>query len=402
MGEITFAAAASHAPGLIGLFDSAPEESRKVVSEAYGTMARDLHAAELDLLIVLANDHLANSRVRTYPDFLLGMAEEHRGPFEWFKPWIGCRDYVVPGARDHAEALFTGVNARGIRMFATHDNLKFDDNISVPTLLCDLDVSPAPPMVPILQNCTVPPLPDTQRSLEFGRALADSIREDLPEGTRVGLFGSGGLSHEPGGARYFYIDEEFDHWFLECLAQRDYERLFTECTVDRMDSAGAGGTAELLAWFDVMGAIGDRPCEVLGYTAYEDWKCGVGAVRWDMSQGGETVNGTRTDDGARTKGGKAFSFDLALVSHDLIQDLKWDVELRARFERDESSVLDMYPLRPAEREAIEKRDFRALYDLGIHPYLGGQLARLIYGNEAGKGASVAVRKLVESLQDAAS
>lgn len=91
-------------------------------------------------------------------------------------------------------------------------------------------------------------------------------------------------------------------------------------------------------------------------------------------------------------------FDPSLASHDLVQDLKWDPALRRRFETEEAAVLDLYPLRPAERRAIEQRDFRALYDMGFHPYLGGQLARLIYGNEAGKGATVAVNKLVESLQ----
>jgi len=91
------------------------------------------------------------------------------------------------------------------------------------------------------------------------------------------------------------------------------------------------------------------------------------------------------------------NFDPTLVSHDLVQDLKWDADLRQRFETDEAAVLDMYPLRPEERRAIEARDFRALYALGFHPYLGGQLTRLIYGNEAGKGATLAVNKLVESL-----
>jgi Aromatic-ring-opening dioxygenase LigAB, LigA subunit len=94
----------------------------------------------------------------------------------------------------------------------------------------------------------------------------------------------------------------------------------------------------------------------------------------------------------------SIAFNPALVTHDLVQDLKWDAALRAEFERDEGAVLDRYRMRPAERRAIEERDFRALYDLGLHPYLGSQLARLIYGNEAGKGASVAARKLVESLQ----
>ena len=91
-------------------------------------------------------------------------------------------------------------------------------------------------------------------------------------------------------------------------------------------------------------------------------------------------------------------FDPNLATHDLVQDLKWDPGLRARFEQHESAVLDRYPLRAEERKAIEARDFRALYDMGLHPYLGGQLARFIYGNEAGKGAAVAVNKLVESLQ----
>ena len=93
----------------------------------------------------------------------------------------------------------------------------------------------------------------------------------------------------------------------------------------------------------------------------------------------------------------AAEFNPALAGHDLVQDLKWDAELRERFARDEASVLDRYPLRPAERKAIEERDFRTLYDLGFHPYLGGQLARLIYGNAAGPEATRAVQKLVASL-----
>lgn len=91
-------------------------------------------------------------------------------------------------------------------------------------------------------------------------------------------------------------------------------------------------------------------------------------------------------------------FDPSLATHDLVQDLKWSPALREEFAANEAAVLDRYPLRPDERHAIEARDFRTLYDIGLHPYLGGQLARLIFGNEAGKGATVAVNKLVESLQ----
>ena len=96
-----------------------------------------------------------------------------------------------------------------------------------------------------------------------------------------------------------------------------------------------------------------------------------------------------------------FKFDPTLVSHDLVQDLKWNPALREEFSRDEKTLLDRYTMRPEERRAIDQRDFRALYDLGFHPYLGGQLARLIFGNEAGKGAKLAVDALVRSLRSGA-
>jgi len=90
-------------------------------------------------------------------------------------------------------------------------------------------------------------------------------------------------------------------------------------------------------------------------------------------------------------------FDPTLVTHDLVQDLKWDAELRATFEADPASVLDRYPFAAAERAAIDSGDFRTLYDMGLHPYLGGQLARLMYGNAAGPEATRAVNRLIASL-----
>lgn len=91
-------------------------------------------------------------------------------------------------------------------------------------------------------------------------------------------------------------------------------------------------------------------------------------------------------------------FDPTLAVHDLVQDLKWNLQLRQLFAQNEAAVLDRYALRPEERKAIEARDFRALYDMGMHPYLGGQLSRFIWGNDAGKGAIEATNKLVASLQ----
>jgi hypothetical protein len=281
MGEIVLAAGIPHLPAMVGLYDRAPAEVQEVVSASFDALKAEIAATKPDVVIMFGNDHLVNSRIRTYPDFLIGMADEHRGPHEWFKPWIGCRDYVVKGDRRTAAALFRGMARRGIRMFAETGPLKFDDNVSVPVTMADLDKLGIP-VVPVLQNCTVPPIPEQHRCYEVGQALAAFIREDLPAGMRVALLGTGGLSHEPGGARYYVIDAEFDRWFLELAASGDHERMLRELTFDRMEAAGSGGTVELFAWVVIMGVIGPRRGRSFGYAGHSDFRCGFGAVIWDL------------------------------------------------------------------------------------------------------------------------
>jgi hypothetical protein len=238
--------------------------------------------------------------------------------------------------------------------------------------------------------------------------LRELIRDDLGGDLRVALVGSGGLSHEPGGARYFKIDEAFDRRFIELCVKGDHRTLIGEMTPERMEDAGRGGTPELYTWFAVMGATAELPGETFGYSAWTSFRCGFGAVVWDMTSDPRHAAGATSRDApscephasvAGARPNKAWEgFDPTLASHDLVQDLKWDRKLRLLFEQDEAAVLDRYGLLPAERNAIEDRDFRALYDLGMHPYLGGQLSRFIWGNDAAKGAVEASNKLVASLQ----
>jgi hypothetical protein len=184
--------------------------------------------------------------------------------------------------------MLTGMTRRGIRVFAQRENLRFDDNISIPAVWTDLDQL-GTTLVPVMQNVTVPPMPGPVQSYRVGQALAEIVRDELPEDYRVAVIGTGGLSHEPGGKRYFYIDEEFDHWFLDLLVEGDHERILREVTMERMEAAGIGGTTELLSWLVVLGAAGHVPCENLGYTAYENWKSGVGGVLWQTSVSDEAV-----------------------------------------------------------------------------------------------------------------
>lgn len=281
MGQITLAVAASHAPGLIGLFDQAPEESQRIVQTAYGEIARKLRDSDLDVIIMIANGHLADNRIGQYPDFFMGLAETHSGPHEFFKDWLGAEDYSVPGAANMGATLYNSLNRRGMNVNATRENLKFDDNISIPVLMTGIHQLGVP-IIPIMQNVNVPPVPDQYHCYELGRMLRDIVEQELPDELRVGLFATGGLSHEPGGKRDFWVDEEFDLWFLRLLAEGDHQRILREATIERMEAAGAGGTAELLSWIVALGSVGSGGAKILGYTAWDQWRCGIGAVSWDI------------------------------------------------------------------------------------------------------------------------
>ena len=104
----------------------------------------------------------------------------------------------------------------------------------------------------------------------------------FPGHERVAVIGTGGLSHEPGGPRYFWVDEEFDRWFLDLLKAGDHAALLRECTLERMEAAGSGGTAELLAWILAL-AFTTGPADVLAYMPAVAWRSGTGMVVWNRS-----------------------------------------------------------------------------------------------------------------------
>ena len=139
------------------------------------------------------------------------------------------------------------------------------------------------PLVPIHMNCVVPPVPSAEHCYNVGKMISEIIREHRPEGERVALMGTGGLSHDPGGPRYFQVDEEFDRWFLALLEEGDPDKVVSEMTFERMVAAGDGGTPELLAWIAVMGAVGDRKARTICYEPAVALRCGMGGVIWDMN-----------------------------------------------------------------------------------------------------------------------
>jgi len=275
MAEIVAAMAMTHSPGLTGWFDRASTEYQQLALTATAEMRRRLEAARPDTLVMFSNDHLLNWPINNIPEYTVGIGEEHVGPADWYDEWLGMEKYRVPGDPGLARFLVNDAARRGLSLAYLRE-MQFDDGISVPTHYLNPDARFR--LVPVTMNCNVPPIPTPARAYEVGRVLGEAMRA-YPPPTRIAVIATGGLSHEPGGPRYFWVDEEFDRWFLDLLKAGDHDRLLRECTLQRLEAAGSGGTAELLAWIAVL-AMTRGPADVLAYMPAIAWRSGTGMVVW--------------------------------------------------------------------------------------------------------------------------
>ena len=277
MAEIVAAMAMTHSPGLTGWFTRASEDYQHQALTALAEMRRRLEEARPDVLVMFSNDHPLNWPINNVPEYTVGIAEAHVGPADWFDDWLGMEKYRVPGHADLARFIVNEGARRRLALAWLREEMQFDDGISVPTHYLNPDARFR--LIPVTMNCTMPPIPTPARAYEVGRTMRD-ILTAWPGRERIAVVATGGLSHEPGGPRYFWVDEEFDRWFLDLLKRGDHDTLLRECTLERMEAAGSGGTAELLAWVLVL-AFTRGPADVLAYMPAIAWRSGTGMVVWN-------------------------------------------------------------------------------------------------------------------------
>lgn len=275
MARIVAAMAMTHSPGLTGWFDRAPKSHQTQALQAMTEMRERLAAARPDVIVAFSNDHLLNWPINNTPEYTVGIDAEHVGPADWYDEWLALDKYKIPGHPALARYI-VNEGARRRLAFSYLRRMQFDDGISVP--MHYLNPSSSIPLVPVTMNCTMPPIPTPERAYHVGTTLCEMLAA-YPGDARIAVLGTGGLSHEPGGPRYFWVDEEFDLWFLDLLKKGDHEALLRECTLERMEAAGSGGTAELIAWVLAM-AFTTGPAEVLAYMPAIAWRSGTGMVIW--------------------------------------------------------------------------------------------------------------------------
>jgi hypothetical protein len=104
------------------------------------------------------------------------------------------------------------------------------------------------PVVPVFINTYYPPnQPTPSRCWKLGQVIREAV-ESYPGDARIGIVGSGGLSH-------FVVDEELDRGVIDALARHDGEAL-RSLPRKKLNS----GSSEIRMWITVGGAVEHLDC----------------------------------------------------------------------------------------------------------------------------------------------
>jgi aromatic ring-opening dioxygenase catalytic subunit (LigB family) len=270
MGHLALAAATSHVGAIVKNAQADPANS-KVLHDAWRRLDAEIAEARLDAVVLVATDHYETFGLENYPAFCIGLGEEHRGWGEFGNP-----GGTVTGRPELAAALLEGLTARGFELARSH-TMALDHSFTVP--LAKLPSAAAAGVVPLFVNCNTPPLPSLRRCLGLGGALGETVRA-LPGGARIGVIGTGGLSHWVGLPRFGEINEEFDTRLLALLEDGRAEDVL-DWDDDRILDEAGNGALEIRTWLVAAGAAGG-PARVHAYRPMPGWTVGIGISGFEV------------------------------------------------------------------------------------------------------------------------
>jgi 2,3-dihydroxyphenylpropionate 1,2-dioxygenase len=289
--DIVGAFACSHAGFLISDYERADPRARDTVYDGFARMRSAISDARPDALVVIATDHGRVYPLQHQPQFVIGVGQTARGIGD-----AGLPPCSVPINQSVAQRVLDGCIEAGVDLAYAEDVL-IDHSFVTPLMLAtpDLDV----PIVPIVQNTRMPPMPTLQRSHAVGQVLGAVLRS-ASLGGRVVVLGTGGLSHwvgdearrtflaQPAGTRFGHeqefplvlpergpINESFDTSFLAALGRGAATDFIREWPPARIQSEAGNGAHEIRNWLLIAGVTNDAPMETLAYAPVPEWHTGT-------------------------------------------------------------------------------------------------------------------------------
>jgi protocatechuate 4,5-dioxygenase, beta chain len=260
MAELVAGIGASHAPSITSALESgeAADSPWRPLFAAFEHVREWVTELSLDALVVIYNDHCEEFFIDRCPTFSIGVADS----FE-----VLGHDGVLPPARGHRELglhIATAAIEHGID-FTVCQQQGVDNGVVVPLPLIDDDW--VIPIVPININVVWEPRPTPARCWAMGAAVGAAIRS-YDEPLRVGVIGTGGLSHQLVGRDFGAVRPEWDRRFLRQMEEAPDElRAYTMAALER--EAGHEGV-EVVQWIAMRAALGGEVRAA--YTCYYPYR----------------------------------------------------------------------------------------------------------------------------------
>lgn len=258
MAKIVAGIGTSHVPSIGVAYDQGctQEPDWKPLFDAYEPVKKWLRELAPDIAIVIYNDHGGDFFFDKYPTFAVGASELYPVADEGW----GRRPLPdFPGDADFSWHLCNELVYDEFDITVCQE-LAVEHGFMVPMHLCfDHDPDWAVRVVPVAVNVIQHPLPTARRCWKLGQSIRKAV-ERYPEDARVVILGTGGMSHQLNGARFGYLNSEFDNDFLDRI-EFDPLTLLETTHQEIMEAAGAEAV-ELIMWLTMRGALASEVIRV--------------------------------------------------------------------------------------------------------------------------------------------
>jgi len=254
MARIVGGIGASHSPTIGFAKDTGKhnDPAWKPIFDGFDAIRAWVHDQKIDVIFMIYNDHITSFFLDHYSAFVLGIddryeaADEGGGPRE-VAPVMGHL-----GLSHHI----------GMSLVADEFDMSFfqgkpvDHGFLSPLSMLGDERGPWPgQVVPLQVGVLQLPVPSAKRMWKLGKALRRAI-ESYPEDLNVAIMATGGLSHQVHGERAGFLNEAWDHEFLDLL-EKAPEQLANMRIAEYAAKGGMEG-AEVIMWLIMRGALSDQ------------------------------------------------------------------------------------------------------------------------------------------------
>jgi protocatechuate 4,5-dioxygenase, beta chain len=258
MARITHGLTTSHIPAVGATIDhgKTQEPYWKPLFDGYEWTKAWAKENVPDVIILVYNDHASAFTPELVPTFALGCADEFAPADEGYGPRPVP---VVAGRADLAAHMAEGLILDEFDLTLMY-RMEVDHGLTVPLSLVYGQPQAWPTtVIPLAVNVVQYPPPTAHRCFMLGQAIRRTV-ELFDENLNVHIWGTGGMSHQLQGPRAGFINQTWDHAFMDQLV-KDPNGLSQLKHLEFVREAGAEGI-ELVMWLIMRGALGPEAQEL--------------------------------------------------------------------------------------------------------------------------------------------